>query len=46
MVIKDVLHPELFSYMGIDFGGEDAGVAEHVLNYPEVCTVFYKVGCK
>ena len=46
MMLQNVLHPELFAYVGIDFGGEDTGVAEHVLHNPEVCSVFYQMGCK
>ena len=46
MVVKDVLHPLVGGDVGVDFGGEDAFVAEHLLYNAEIGTVFHQVGGK
>jgi hypothetical protein len=46
MMVKDVLHPLMGGDVGVDFGGEDAFVAEHLLHNAQIGAVFHKVGGK
>ena len=46
MVVKDVLHPLLGADVGIDFGGEDAFVAQHLLHCAKVGAVLHQMGGK
>ena len=46
MMFKNVLHPLTGTDVGVDFGGEDAFVAEHLLHHAQVCAVFHQVGGK
>jgi hypothetical protein len=46
MMIQYVFHPLVGGYVGVDFCGEDAFVAKHLLHYAQICTVFYQVGGK
>ena len=46
MMLQNVLHPLLGTDVGVDFGGKNAFVAEHLLHNAQVCTVFNQMGCK
>ena len=46
MMLQNVFHPLLGADVGVDFGCKDAFVAEHLLHYAQVCTVFNQMGCK
>ena len=46
MVVKDVFHPLLGADVGVNFGGEDAFVAQHLLHCAKIGTVLHKMGGK
>ena len=46
MMLQNVFHPLLGADVGINLCSKDAFVAEHLLHYAQVGTVFNQMGCK
>jgi hypothetical protein len=46
MVVQDGPLPGTGIYVGVDFSGQYAFVAEHFLHYTQVGAVFHQMRCK